>query len=285
MFETRNKSDYVCDNKIWRIANCAEKAERSLCTANDSSLVEACEKVGEFDIDYVCSGSKWHAVTNPFEYTLADWKRKRDAYNAAAVKAKVNSDSMITDPRDKNVYRTVVINGKRVFAENLRYVDSKQKVNLKDNMWCYNDEAKNCEIGGTYYTWTAAANLDSKWQSASASSLISEQHQGICPDGWHVPNNAEWRALFSGVGSAAQQMVGFNRWTAATNASGFSALPVGSYYNGKVHVDSHTYLWSVSEYNDDYACQWNLDPSSGYFDDSVYFKYYGFVVRCFQDTP
>ena len=287
MFEKRNKTEYVCDNKVWRVANCAEIATRSLCTANDSSLVEACETVGNFEIDYVCSEDHWHAVESPFEYTLEAWIAKRDAYNAAAVKAGVNSDSMITDPRDDNTYRTVVINGMRVFAENLRYADSVAMVNLKGQTWCYNNEKKNCEIGGAYYSWTATVNLDSKWRSASASSLIGEQHQGICPKGWHVPSKSEWEALqweamLNDVGYYAQQMVGFSGWIAATNTSGFSALPAGNYYGGSFsNVGSRAYFWSATENYSNNAYNWCVN--AGYEGLNGH-KYNGYSVRCLQDS-
>jgi uncharacterized protein (TIGR02145 family) len=279
--EDRDGIMYVCDKKNWREFNCAEKMV-GLCTANDSSLVEACEKVGGFDIDYVCSDDHWHAVQHPFEYTLEAWNAKRDAYNAAAVEAGANSDSMITDPRDGNTYRTVVINGMRVFAENLRYADSVASVNLKGQTRCYNNETKNCAIGGRYYTWTAAVNLNSQWQNALTSGLIGEQHRGICPEGWHVPNNAEWNAMFSGVGYAAQQMTGYNGWTAATNASGFSVLPAGIYCDGYFyHVGSFTVFWSATEYDSRGADAWylNANRASLNYDN----KYYGFAVRCLQD--
>ena len=280
--ENREGVMYVCDKKNWREFNCAEK-KRGVCTTNDSSLVEACETVGAFEIDYTCSDDHWHAVQHPFEYTLAQWNAKREAFNAAAVDAGVNSDSMITDPRDLKTYRTVVINNKRVFAENLRYADSVTSVNLKGQTRCYNNDPKNCEIGGRYYTWTAAVNLNSQWQSASTSGLIGEQHQGICPDGWHIPNNTEWNALISGVGYAAQQAMGYSGWTAATDATGFSALPVGNYYGGNFdYVGSGALFWSATEYGSDYADRWYLyagDASLGNY------KYYGFAVRCFQDTP
>ena len=286
-FDERDGIIYVCDYEWdgWRVANCAEIATGSLCTANDTALVEACEKVGGFDIDYVCSHGQWHAVKTPFEYTLAQWTAKRNAYNAAAVDAALNSDSMITDPRDGNTYRTVVINGMRVFAENLRYADSVASINLKGQTWCHNNETKNCAIGGRYYTWTAALDLDSKkWQSSSASSLIGDQHQGICPDGWHVPNNAEWDALFSGVGYASQQAMGYNGWTSATDASGFSALPAGGYYDGgSSSVGEYAYFWSATDdgYNADH---WRLYAGNAYL--------YGYnskrsaqSVRCIQDYP
>ena len=279
--EKRGSVMYVCDKTKWREFNCAEK-KMGVCTANDSALVEECETMGEFKIDYVCSDDHWHAVTNPFEYTLEAWNAKREAYNAAAVAAKANSDSMITDPRDGNTYRTVIINGKRVFAENLRYADSSATVNLKRQTWCYNNEAKNCEIGGRYYTWTAAVNLNEQWQNVSAESLIKNPHQGICPEGWHVPNENEWDALFSNVDYVAQQIEGFGGWTTATNTSGFSALPIGYYGGGNFgRVGVRAYFWSASENGSDNA--WYLYLYAGGASLSSSNRDDGFAVRCFKD--
>jgi len=283
IFKNFSGETKVCVDGTWRAPNCAEIATGSLCTANDSSLVEACEKVGGFDIDYVCSDNHWHAVTRPFEYTLEAWKAKRDAYNAAAVEAGVNSDSMITDPRDGKTYRTVVINGLRVFAENLCYVDSITSVNLKGQTGCYMDETKNCEIGGAYYYWTAAMDLDSKWRAAKVpEGTIQTPHQGICPTGWHIPTNDEWNSLFSGIDYAAQQMIGFSQWTKATDASGFSALPVGAYngFIGGVAV----LFWSTF---DEYAISaggWILGEGEASLYTSAS-KGLAYSVRCIQDYP
>ena len=291
--ENRDGVMYVCDLDgwyNWREFNCAEKL-KGVCTKNDSSLVEACEKVGGFDIDYICSEGHWHAVESPFEYTLAQWNKKRDAYNAAAVKAKLHSDSMVTDPRDNNVYRTVVINGKRVFAENLRYADSAAVHNLRGRqIRCYGDEAKNCEIGGGYYTWTAAMNLNGQWGSYSAETLIKDPHQGICPEGWHVPSGTEWMELFSGVDYADQQMIGFSRWNTATDASGFTALPVGAYGENAFSNGSSAGFWSASEDGYYYAKVWYLyDAAAGLSSRNDGFekgrKYNYMAVRCFQDSP
>ena len=285
--EDREGVMYVCDKENWREFNCAEKI-RGVCTANDSSLVESCETVGTFELDYTCSDDHWHAVHHPFEYTLAQWNAKRDAFNVAAVEAKVNSDSMITDPRDGNTYRTVVINGKRVFAENLRYADSVTYVNLKDQTSCYNNDPKNCEIGGRYYTWTAAVDLNSQWQRNIASALIKDPHQGICPEGWHVPSSSEWNALFSDIGYAAQQAMGYSGWTEATDASGFSALPVGfNDYRGNFGgAGSGVNFWSATEINNAFAYRWSLNAidASLLKEYMVFGKSYGFAVRCFQDS-
>ena len=294
--ESRDGVMYICDRGNWHELNCAEKI-KGLCVANDYSLVPACERIGGesgFDVDYVCSDSRWHAVKHPYDYTLDDWNRKRNAYNAAAVVAKVNSDSMITDPRDLKTYRTIVVNGKRVFAENLRYADSATVPNLKYQISCFVDDVKNCEIGGVYYTWTAAMNLNSQWNSNSAETLINNPHQGICPKGWHVPNRTEWIELFSGIDYADLQMTGFSEWTTATDASGFSALPVG--YDDHVYtygLGTGAVLWSASEdssYGSVYANLWYLGMGGlgfGFSGSGIgrYDKSIGAAVRCFQDDP
>jgi uncharacterized protein (TIGR02145 family) len=280
--EKRDDATYICDRRNWRKFNCAE-IKKGACIKNDSTLVEACETVGGFEIDYVCSDNHWHAVTSPFEYTLKDWNKKKEAYYTAEMHPEAEYGEDFTDPRDKNVYKTIIVNGKRVFAENLRYADSTTMVNLKENSWCFKNEAKNCEIGGRYYSWTAAVNLNSQWQKNSTEGLIAEQHQGICPPGWHIPDDTEWDALLSDVGYAKQQMMGFNSWTAATDVSGFSALPVGFYAYRIINVGEETYFWSASEYNYDAGSHWTLYTSSAHLNYGYFDKRYLISVRCIEN--
>ena len=248
-----NGTQYVCDeekNEIkWREPNCAEIATKSLCTANDSSVVWNCED----NADYICSEASdgwkrkimWHQVLNPFEYTLADWEQKKKKYYTTATNPNAVYGEDYTDPRDKNVYKTVVINGHRIFAENLRYADSTKTENLKGQTWCYNNEEKNCAIGGRYYTWTAAVNLHSKWQNGLARDLINNPHQGICPDGWHIPTNDEWISLFKGIEINAQRMMGFANWP-ATDEVGFAAIPIGGLDLAK-YINDEASFWSTDE--------------------------------------
>lgn len=54
----------------------------------------------------------------------------------------------------------------------------------------------NCAVNGALYTWAAAMNLpDTCNDSACTTSITLPYHQGICPDGWHVPNDNEWSVL------------------------------------------------------------------------------------------
>ena len=259
LFWKHEGNQLVCDEKTWRTPNCAEIATESLCTANDSAVVWECEDLGNFKIDYICSqdpGAKnklvWHPVRHPFEYTLADWSKKKAEYYTNVKHPNATYGSDFTDPRDGNVYKTVVINGFRMFAENLRYVDSSASVNLKGQTMCYDNKSKNCDIGGALYTWAAAHDLDKKWNNAESSSLIGMQHRGICPDGWHVPNSQEFELTISDA--KASQMRGFSVFGEATDANGFSALP------GRA---TSRFSWEISSGYDDARFWTNEEKSSG----------------------
>ena len=276
-FETK----YVCDTKQWRKANCAENATNSLCTANDSAVVWQCEDLGNFKIDYICSNNKWHAVEHPFEYTLADWEKKKAKYYTAEMYPNAEYGDDFTDPRDKNVYKTIIINGYRIFAENLRYGNSNESVNLKNNSQCFNNEEKNCSIGGRYYTWTAAVNLDAKRQNASAGELICKPHQGLCSKGWHIPTAEEWKALNFDA-NMPPQMMGFSGRTAEMDVSVFSALPTGYHDNNDDYsrVGYCDNFWSATEpeFEEDdrvLALTWGCFVLSS--------KKHGHSVRCFQN--
>ena len=299
MFDERDGVKFVCDGDYdyfgifiaeWRKANCAEIATESLCTeALQDSIVWECEDLGNVKIDYVCKSYSstefhWKAVESPSDYTQAQWNVKREKYNAEALRIKANSDSMITDARDGNSYRTVVINGLRVFAENLRYADTLNNVNLKGQV----STEKN-EIYGVRYSWTAALNLDVKWNTALASALITEQHQGVCPEGWHIPDTTEWRTLipeinsFPSIDVSAMRMKGFDRSPNATaDASGFSAIAGGP-------DDYRDILfWSTIEESRSsiyiYAWTCNLYAFEKlHKGDSYYNKNWAASVRCIQD--
>lgn len=237
----------ICDSAVWRTPNCAELATKRLCLNNDSAVVWACEEYGNTKIDYICSKGSWHPVSTPLEYRLEDWEKKKAEYYTAETHPDATYGEDLVDSRDGNVYKTVYINGLRWMAENLRYVDSNTTINLKGNIKCpngryFSDYSKNCQIGGALYSWTAIVNIDKKWSNADASSFINAQHQGICPEGWHVPNDGEWYTLaervdfssswFGSFDLGAEDLfaVGYYNYNNygyfPTDKLGFSILPV-----------------------------------------------------------
>ena len=51
--------------------------------------------------------------------------------------------------------------------------------------YCYNNNTSNCNTRGGLYMWAELLNYSGG----------GSNQQGICPDGWHVPTDAEWHTL------------------------------------------------------------------------------------------
>jgi uncharacterized protein (TIGR02145 family) len=119
---------------------------------------------------------------------------------------------------------------------------------------------------------------------ANCNETIGSPHQGICPDGWHIPSNDDWDALMTAVGGYSTA----GKHLKATNGMdtyGFSALLGGSGSSGDSFsgVGGYGYWWSSSEVNSyDAYCRYMYY----YSNDADYYrydKYYLFSVRCVKD--
>lgn len=202
---------------------------------------------------------------------------------------------------DGNVYQTVQIGNQIWMAENLKvthYPDGTEIplvtnntlwANLGDNdtkkAYCFYNNDENSEYGALY---TSAAAMNGAGSSRTNPSGI----QGVCPDNWHLPSDAEWWELRSYLGSAtaAGKMKTVNYWaspnTGATNESGFSALPGGDrrpdngvfrnlFYGGAWHTTYHNSATNILVINILYLNEdikaFNLPKSGGY------------SVRCVKD--
>ena len=216
----------------------------------------------------------------------------------------------LTDERDGQAYKTVKIGTQTWMAENLNYVyiGVPYKVTYKDNSytsdstsWCYKNDSTNCVKYGRLYTWAAAMDSVGEWSTNGkgcgweAECSPTYPVRGICPEGWHLPSQAEWNILFTAVGgqSTAGKMLKFTSgWKDnkgesgnGTDAYSFSALPAGSvaFGGGYLSEGYFTYFWSSTEYNSLNAYNMNLFRSSANAFLNYYYKYYGYSVRCVKD--
>lgn len=65
---------------------------------------------------------------------------------------------------------------------------------------CYEDEDENCDNFGRLYNWAEAMNLDEEYlHKKPSSTVVKKNHQGICPEGFHIPNGAEIDTLYKYV--------------------------------------------------------------------------------------
>lgn len=217
---------------------------------------------------------------------------------------------------DGNEYRTIRIGEQIWMAENLkvtRYPNGDAIFLIKDSTswdaladtdkaFCWFDnDTLNFTKYGALYTWSAAMN------GAASCDYNPSWVQGVCPDGFHLPSEAEWQELEVSLGmseaeagstwrergeSVGQKLKesGTLHWQwpndCATNESGFTALP-GRHreHNGrfwKAMGYDAGYFWSSAERNDSQAWIRDLEYNCYILRDGLD-KKSGFSVRCVED--
>jgi uncharacterized protein (TIGR02145 family) len=214
-----------------------------------------------------------------------------------------NSNEIIFNPNltygtltdiEGNVYKTITIGTQTWMAENLKTTklnNGTALLILADNFaelvpcysWFINDEAAFKNLYGALYNFFAVNTGK------------------LCPTGWHVPTNEQWETLVLTLdpgaeynGSAFSQIAGgklkeasSRHWyipnTGATNESGFTALPGGSYnadFGGASHLG---YFWSSTAIDNDVASHWRMDFNTTQVHRLGISKLVGFSIRCVKD--
>lgn len=163
------------------------------------------------------------------------------------------------DERDGKTYKTVKIGTQEWMAENLNYEISRIS---KTSIWstCYEKSADSCAKYGRYYTWTAAIDSISLYDSLSlqcgcgkiCSTIENYKIQGVCPDNWHLPSLKEWQTLLSFVGAskAGKMLKSIYELWGGEDTFGFSVLPSGRVTNTSpdgVDVGDEAYFWSTKD--------------------------------------
>lgn len=185
---------------------------------------------------------------------------------------------------DGNVYSTVQIGDQCWMKQNLRtthFADStaitfgtpSSSHYVEEPPYYYNNTDSEMDLNerGYLYNWFAVMN------GADASSSNPSGVQGICPNGWHVPSNAEWEQFYNQGG--------------LNSGSGFS--PVYAGYVVSTTFDSEgwgAYFWTttsagVGEWNIPLAVGRHIDSYDGslLLSDSMSFDA-GYSVRCVKNA-
>ncbi|WP_163438912.1 FISUMP domain-containing protein [Fibrobacter succinogenes] len=189
---------YVMDG-YWRLASDLETCFGKMCSyANRDSMYDF---MGYW---YICRRDGWDDA-NIFELKNPNFFNEDVKYGS------------LTDERDGQVYRTVVIDGVTWMAQNLNYKGADREFGV-----CYKDDPANCEISGRFYKWADYMN------AADSGDVLT--NQGICPDGWEVPSKTHFENLFDKYSASLYSPIA---WTFAhdsysfyskLNTSGFTAL-------------------------------------------------------------
>ena len=198
---------------------------------------------------------------------------------------------------DGNEYETVLIGTQCWTKTNLRVAPAgatdatSSGANSNTVPYYYVNPSVDAATYGYYYNWEAA--------------------KLACPAGWHLPSDAEWNTLEATVsgsdwqasyatatgyrGSHAGKMAG-GGWNSSStagapgnaadanhNASGFSAVPAGYWYDGFDSAGNYAIFWSSTESGAYYAWRRSLGYNRAGVNRTSYYRYGGFSVRCLRD--
>lgn len=165
----------------------------------------------------------------------------------------------LTDARDSKSYHIIQIGSQVWMAENLSFKPS------NGSYFWYNNDSINYSKYGRLYNWATAMKLPNSCNSMNCHAQILTKHQGICPLGWHVPNDSEWTNLSNFLGG--YNVVGLKLKTSSwggNNLSGFTALAAGLAYGQGNYAESGTkaFFWGSTEADsanalNHYLTSWN----------------------------
>ncbi len=212
---------------------------------------------------------------------------------------------------DGNVYQTVIIGNQEWMAENLKV--TRDAAGNSITRHCYDSDVTNCELYGGLYTWDTAMNME------NSSNENPSGVQGICPDGWHVPSDAEWTQMVNylmtehnwtnnwndvnGLGNKLKSCRQINsplggdcdttehpRWDAhpihfGTDEVGLSMLPGGFLCgSGECIEEDYGFWWSSTQRSDAEAFNRTMGNNLGSISAGFNYKDSGFSLRCLRDA-
>lgn len=192
--------------------------------------------------------------------------------------AKVCSFSFI-DERDGTEYCMITIGTQTWMAENLRYNSDTFYYNV------LNPTSVNKNYGNLY--------------------TFSQANQ-VCPNGWHLPSDEEWKTLEMALGMSltvanglnergtnqGMQLKSMNDWDSTfavslgTNSSGFNALPAGSWnpsYGPFFELGSTANYWTATAYDNTAAWVRSLYYNESGVQRNYASQKFGYSCRCIKD--
>ncbi|MBN2173827.1 MAG: hypothetical protein JW731_06835 [Bacteroidales bacterium] len=209
---------------------------------------------------------------------------------------------MPTVEYEGQVYNTIQVFSQCWLKENLNVGTMisgslSQSNNGTIEKYCYNNVPDSCTKYGGLYQWNEMMQYS-----------IQHGVMGICPPGWHLPTDEEYKVLEGSVDS--QYGIGDPEWDlsneyrgydAGTNLKttsgwfengngtdlfGFSSLPGGAYYDDNYFGDVGAYggWWTSSESDNWLAWPHWLSYTDPGLNRDILPKEDGFSVRCIRDN-
>jgi uncharacterized protein (TIGR02145 family) len=231
------------------------------------------------------------SITNlatPINNTDAATKEYVDALEAklAALEDILIVNGTILKDYDGNIYRTVAIGTQIWMAENLRTTHYADGTPIPV-YYSANNNSANDESYGILYRWSTAMN------GAATSSANPSGVTGICPSGWHLPSDAEWKTLEAYLGMDVSQQNTNMAWRGTNQgtqlnpggSTGFNADFAGIRYdfNQFVQFGTKASYWSSTTGTSNASYYRTLEDGNPQVWRNYILHTYYLSVRCVKD--
>ena len=153
------------------------------------------------------------------------------------------------DERDTTVYPLVYARANFWMAANLNYgarVDLGETQQAGEK-WCPGADEAQCAKFGALYQWHTAFGLEPEADTAAVqvNDVGDSTVQGICPDGWKIPDNDSWEELLQGVSGTDDLLA---RQFGGTDLLGWNGTAAGVFYTAATDTtapEAYQKPWSV----------------------------------------
>ena len=240
--------------------NACVEVSADACLALNGQLVASCDATSPSSSSDEATLSSSSDVATPSSSSVS-------SSSDVAISSSSSTDSGGGNGCSIDGYKTVPIGTQIWMAENLN-------CDVEGSM-CIDNSIANCSTYGRFYNWATAMALPSSCNSSICNAFVNSPHQGICPDGWHIPTNAEWNTLYRYVdpsynanaqgtdwgystiaGKHLKSVSGWNYYKTPGDGNGidtygFTAIPAGfGRTDGSAgSLGSEANWWSTSEHN------------------------------------
>jgi uncharacterized protein (TIGR02145 family) len=241
------------------------------------SKTQRCQNdvIEQLDREWLCGETMYHSNTQFCESgtTVKDY-------------------DFIMDSRDNKRYKITTIGTQTWMAENLNYRGTEPDTIGS----CHSNQPANCTMYGRLYSRVEAMACS---DHNSCTSTIQAKHRGICPEGWHIPDDDEWDVLAKYVDPnydpetnnniVGRKLKAINGWKRSygdyylgTDDFGFAALPGDYGCSVSLDTDEGTW-WSSSVTEDNRGWYRTMFHDENYLGRSNSIVVCGFSVRCVKD--
>ena len=117
---------------------------------------------------------------------------------------------LLTDERDGEVYKTAKVGNKIWMAQGLRYLPTEPSKGCEFTWVDETEDPDSLKTYGRHISWLGATRIPCDYMSKTVTFGNGDfplPHQGLCPKGWHVPQQDEWKELAESVDSYISKLL------------------------------------------------------------------------------